>query len=455
MTDAFDVPAPVTMTVASIDSDPIAKTSDDMAILVLFVMCDHLWIGDDIKKVAQLCKEAFAKAAPLVSLLMTFTHVDVAMYAPLTLMLDFRVLPPVHVTKSDFSNLPHIISPEDPRDLMTTSITKCGDDDASRVTVIRASSIPTSVTSLIVMGWVAFRGRLHDGLLALDLFGARVDSLEDVLPETLVSLRLSTKYEGTLNVLPTTLRCFDAGAKVGLRTSGSHIRWRMQYHWLSTPLKDSPMMPPPLPEWVAPAIFQLPTPSTESLPPRSFVSGSFTAHPSKLEGLPITPLSMLPSHMPALLAPLTLPPLLTRLHFGETFDQPVDLSRVVVLLILSFGAKFNQPVDGRLPPRLVEVSFAEGFNKPLDALPDTLIVLDIRWVQIALRLAVAPLAGNTRNPFYRAPVRLRSPQSAASRDSRIDAARQIPARFAGPSPRFEKLGCYHGFGTGYLHRYSS
>ena len=68
-----------------------------------------------------------------------------------------------------------------------------------------------------------------------------------------------------------------------------------------------------------------------------------------------------------------LPPLLTELEFGGTFNQPVD-NLPSSLTRIKFGKQFNQPVD-KLPLSLAHLSFHEDFNQPVDCLPPSLIRL--------------------------------------------------------------------------------
>ena len=68
-----------------------------------------------------------------------------------------------------------------------------------------------------------------------------------------------------------------------------------------------------------------------------------------------------------------LPPLLTELELGDTFNQPVD-NLPSSLTRIKFGKQFNQPVD-KLPLSLAHLSFHEDFNQPVDSLPPSLIRL--------------------------------------------------------------------------------
>ncbi len=87
-----------------------------------------------------------------------------------------------------------------------------------------------------------------------------------------------------------------------------------------------------------------------------------------------------------------LPPSLTQLFFGESFNQPIVIPPNVVHLI--FGHNFNQPLENlpnsllylelgntfnhpitALPPNLLHLTFGNNFNHPLTNLPESLTYL--------------------------------------------------------------------------------
>ena len=61
--------------------------------------------------------------------------------------------------------------------------------------------------------------------------------------------------------------------------------------------------------------------------------------------------------------PDPLPPCLSSLVFGNSFNQPVDYLPSSISH-LQFGQKFNQPID-HLPPRLISLQLGYYFNHPV------------------------------------------------------------------------------------------
>ena len=70
-----------------------------------------------------------------------------------------------------------------------------------------------------------------------------------------------------------------------------------------------------------------------------------------------------------------LPPLLTELEFGDSFNQPVD-NLPSSLTRIKFGRRFNQLVN-KLPPFLTQLSFGVEFDQPVDHLPPALTNLHL------------------------------------------------------------------------------
>ena len=70
----------------------------------------------------------------------------------------------------------------------------------------------------------------------------------------------------------------------------------------------------------------------------------------------------------------SLPPSLTHLSFGDSFDRPVDHLLPLTLTYLFFGCLFNQSVDD-LPSSLHTLILGTKFNKLVDHLPRNLRVL--------------------------------------------------------------------------------
>lgn len=71
----------------------------------------------------------------------------------------------------------------------------------------------------------------------------------------------------------------------------------------------------------------------------------------------------------------SLPPNLTELTFGDSFDQLIADSLPSSILELTFGDSFDQKITG-LPPRLMELWFGDQFNQQItESLPDTLHTL--------------------------------------------------------------------------------
>ena len=152
------------------------------------------------------------------------------------------------------------------------------------------------------------------------------------LPSNLTHLRLGTCYTRSLPYLPQTL---------------THIT-------IASNSKQCPLLDSPLPNL-----------RCLDLQETRFDSPISVEHYSQLTHLALPINSPIPP----------LPPLLTYLHLGSRFNEPVnDLPTSLTRLIFPYVCDFDRPLP-KLPPSLTHLILGSVFNHPIDSLPPSLTYL--------------------------------------------------------------------------------